>query len=160
MLRVSHSERARPLGLAYILVWILGGFTYPCAADQELESLDSLRWEHRVILVFAGKADAAHAASNLQEFSSGIVERDIVWFVLDGEMIRTNYEGELDAGFSERLAQAYFRPAPTETAVVLIGKDGFVKSRSDDLDLESTFATIDRMPMRRREMRRQDEGAR
>ena len=55
--------------------------------------------------------------------------------------------------------QSFFQPPPVGTAVVLIGKDGFVKSRSADLDLAETFATIDRMPMRRREMRLQDEGA-
>lgn len=38
--------------------------------------------------------------------------------------------------------------------VLLIGKDGGVKSRSSDLDLEATFGLIDQMPMRREEIRR------
>jgi hypothetical protein len=35
---------------------------------------------------------------------------------------------------------------------LLIGKDGGIKARADDLDLAALFERIDAMPMRRREM--------
>ncbi|MEJ2384391.1 MAG: DUF4174 domain-containing protein [Xanthomonadales bacterium] len=128
------------------------------AADTPLNDLDALRWSHRVILVFAPGPQASRAAANLGDFAAGIEERDIVWFVLDGDSLRSNYRGTLGDTLPEQLLERYFSPRPAGTSVVLIGKDGGVKSRSADLDLEATFGLIDRMPMRRREMqRRQDE---
>ena len=128
------------------------------AADTPLNDLDALRWSHRVILVFAPGPQASRAAANLGDFAAGIEDRDIVWFVLDGDTLRSNYHGTLGDTLPEQLLERYFSPRPAGTSVVLIGKDRGVKSRSADLDLEATFGLIDRMPMRRREMqRRQDE---
>jgi len=128
------------------------------APGPRLTHLDELRWSHRVILVFAPGPQASRAAANLADFAAGIEDRDIVWFVLDGDTLRSNYPGTLGDTLPEQLVERYFSPLPAGTSVVLIGKDGGVKSRSTDLDLEATFGLIDRMPMRRREMqRRQDE---
>jgi hypothetical protein len=41
-------------------------------------------------------------------------------------------------------------------AMLLIGKDGGVKSREPSLDLDAIFGRIDAMPMRIREMRSAD----
>ena len=67
-------------------------------------------------------------------------------------------KGKLDGQLREALMDSYFTPVPTETVVCLIDKDGMLKSRSADLDLEATFGLIDQMPMRRAEMRRKSEG--
>ncbi|WP_349559152.1 DUF4174 domain-containing protein [Marinobacter sp. NFXS9] len=40
--------------------------------------------------------------------------------------------------------------------VLLIGKDGGIKSRESSLDLDAVFRRIDAMPMRIREMRTSD----
>ena len=129
------------------------------AGDNTLVDLDSLRWEYRVILVFAREPQASRAVLNLGDFAAGIEERDIAWFVLDEGTLRSNYEGTLSETLHEQLLNSYFTPAPSDTAVLLIGKDGGVKSRSSDLDLEATFGLIDQMPMRRQEMRRQRDGS-
>jgi len=42
---------------------------------------------------------------------------------------------------------------PDEVSVVLIGKDGGIKQRSQGLDVAGIFALIDTMPMRKREKR-------
>ena len=78
----------------------------------------------------------------------------MVWFLFANDELHSNYPGDLGNGFREQLLERYFTPAPAETMVVLIGKDGGVKSRSPDLDLEATFGLIDQMPMRKAEMRR------
>ena len=78
--------------------------------------------------------------------------------MLDGAALHTNHTASLDETLRERILERYFTPAPGDTAVLLIGKDGQVKSRSTDLDLEATFGLIDLMPMRRREMQREGEG--
>jgi hypothetical protein len=123
------------------------------ALGQAPAGLAGLRWEHRVILVFAREPAASNALSNLHEFSAEIEDRDIAWFLLGDESLRTNYDGELDEKLREQLTDHYFTPAPAGTEVILIGKDGTLKKRSPDLDLEDLFGLIDQMPMRREEMR-------
>lgn len=125
------------------------------AAEEKLAGLDSLRWNYRVLLVFAREPSASNASSNLHELAAEIEERDIIWFLLGNDALQTNYDGPLDDKLREIMLESYFTPKPSATAVLLIGKDGQVKSRSSDLDLEATFGLIDQMPMRRQEIRRQ-----
>ena len=124
------------------------------ASEEELAGLEDLRWQYRVILIFAREPYMSKALSNLDELKAEIEERDIAWFALGDDTLHTNYDGNLDDKLREELMDSYFTPVPAETAVRLIGKDGTIKSRSADLDLEATFGLIDRMPMRREEMRR------
>jgi len=128
------------------------------ASEERPASLEDLRWKHRVILIFAREPYLSNALSNLDELKAEIEERDIAWFVLGDNTLHTNYDGELDDQLREELMDSYFTPVPTETAVRLIGKDGTLKSSSIDLNLEATFGLIDRMPMRREEMRSRSDG--
>ena len=127
------------------------------ALEEKLAGLEGLRWQHRVILIFAREPYLSNSLSNLDELKAEIEERDIAWFALGDETLHTNYDGNLDENLREALMDSYFTPVPAETAVRLIGKDGTVKSRSTDLNLEGTFGLIDRMPMRREEMRRKSD---
>ena len=127
------------------------------ASEEKPAGLEDLRWEYRVILIFAREPYMSNALNNLDEFKAEIEERDIAWFVLGDNTLHTNYDGNLEDKLREELMDSYFTPVPTETAVRLIGKDGSLKSRSSDLDLEATFGLIDRMPMRREEMRRKSD---
>ena len=126
-------------------------------SEQQLLGLDNLRWKYRVILVFARQPYLSNALSNLEEFAAAIEERDITWFVLDDGSLHTNYDGTMSDKLHEQLMNSHFTPVPAETAVLLIGKDGTLKSRSSDMDLEATFGLIDQMPMRREEMRRKSD---
>ena len=126
-------------------------------SGEKPASLEDLRWKYRVILVFAREPYISNALQNLDEFKAEIQERDIAWFVLDENALHTNYDGKLEDQLREKLMDSYFTPVPVETAVRLIGKDGTLKSRSSDLNLEATFGLIDRMPMRRAEMRRKSD---
>ena len=127
------------------------------ASEDKLAGLEELRWQYRVILVFAREPYRSNALANLDEFKAEIEERDIAWFVLGDNTMHTNYDGRLEDKLREELMDSYFTPVPDDTAVRLIGKDGTVKSRSIDLDLEATFGLIDQMPMRRAEMRRKSD---
>lgn len=122
-------------------------------ASEPARTLADLRWNYRVILVFAPKPLADNAVSNLENHHAEIDERDIAWFVLTEDSLRSNFIGLLETDLRAQLVQRYFSPEPSDTAVVLIGKDGAVKSRTRDLDLEATFGLIDQMPMRLEEMR-------
>ena len=129
------------------------------ASEEKPAGLEDLRWRYRVILIFAREPYLSNALSNLDDLKAEIEERDIAWFVLGDNTLHTNYDGKLDDQLREELMDTYFTPGPTETAERLIGKDGTLKSRSIDLDLEATFGLIDQMPMRREEMRRKSDGS-
>lgn len=139
---------------AAILLACMMSINVSAQAPQEKPAgLQDFRWKYRVILIFAREPHRSNALQNLDEFRAEIEERDIAWFVLDDNSLHTNYDGKLDDQLREELMDSYFTPIPAETVVRLIGKDGTLKSRSIDLDLEATFGLIDQMPMRRAEMR-------
>lgn len=123
------------------------------AADEALATLESLRWANRIFLVYGSAPGTDHAVDQLESFAAEIDDRQIAWFVLGDGRVRTNFEGPMDPSFEEHLKARYFNPEPNGRAVVLIGKDGEVKSRLRDLDLDRLFAQIDSMPMRQQEMR-------
>lgn len=124
------------------------------ALEEKPADLDDLRWKYRVILISAHEPYTSNALANLNELAAEIEERDIAWFVLGDNELRTNYKGKLIDMLREQIVDRYFTPVPIETAVLLIGKDGALKYRSSDLEIEATFGLIDQMPMRREEMRR------
>jgi len=123
------------------------------AAGEALTTLESLRWANRIFLVYASAPGTDRAVEQLESFAAEIEDRQIAWFVLGDGRVRTNLEGPMDPAFEQHLKSRYFNPEPNGPVVVLIGKDGEVKSRLPDLDLDRLFAQIDSMPMRRQEMR-------
>lgn len=150
--RPSGAARLRRLGAAGVAVALL---LVPASAagDAPLTDLEALRWVNRVVVIHARGADAAAARTNLEAEAAGVAERDLLWFIIGDGPVVTNFDGSLGASFQERLRERYFTPAANGPRVVLLGKDGGVKSRSGDLDLEELFDRIDRMPMRQREIR-------
>jgi hypothetical protein len=127
------------------------------SSEEKLASLESLKWKHRVLVVFAEEPSVGPALSNLRKMAAAIEERDMVWFLLASDKLHTNYPGQTGSAFREQLLDRYFTPLPVENMVLLIGKDGGVKSRDSDLDLEATFGLVDQMPMRKAEMLRAGE---
>ena len=121
-----------------------------CAhAAGPLESLAQLQWSNRVIVV---DASGQPATAPLVSAEAEVDDRHILWFVLNGDAIKTNYKGELSDKFAHHLRRT-LQLAPGEA--VLIGKDGGIKSHRGQLDTAALFAQIDTMPMRQREMREQ-----
>lgn len=89
--------------------------------------------------------------SELETRSDDIDERDLVWFCLVSDELRTNYRGALADGLVTHLRESYFDAGGAP--VLLIGKDGGIKARDQTLDIEAYFSRIDGMPMRQAEMR-------
>ena len=119
------------------------------AENRGLDSLDDLRWKNRVVLV----NDATdRTIGELAARRAAIDERHIIWIcVVNGE-IRSNYQGTLEDRFLAHLRKDYFerRGFP----VLLIGKDGGIKSSNPSLGIDDYFKQIDTMPMRQAEMAR------
>ncbi len=113
-----------------------------------IKTLSDFKWKNRIILIKENEDKALH---QLKSEAEQIKERDIFWFrIYDGEL-ETNFNGELPEDFAAHLENDYF--GKFDSNVLLIGKDGTVKSKDDILNLKNYFGQIDSMPMRQREMK-------
>ena len=115
-----------------------------------MSNLGDHRWENRLILVQAAP-ETEGAVDVLREARVEINDRDIIWFVNTGSGLVSN-QATVSGGV-ERDVTDLLDKARSEDRVLLIGKDGGIKSREPSLNLEGVFRQIDAMPMRRREMR-------
>ena len=113
------------------------------------------RWQRRLLLVFAPvPQDPRLAAQRIRvaEDSSGFRDRDltVIEVVERSVLIDRAPVRRLDS-FALR---SLFEVDEDEFATVLIGKDGGEKLRHEGLmPTDLLFDTIDRMPMRRQEMK-------
>lgn len=134
-----------------LFLYIASNYTY--AQDLVLDSIEQLRWNSRVILVKIDNDDQV-TLSTLRKSSNEINERDINWFVFSDDSFYSNYEDRIGRNFQASIVEEYFE---TNKNIVLLGKDGYVKLRSESLELEEIFNLIDSMPMRQLEMSSQSE---
>lgn len=125
--------------------------------DTLADPLAELRWKNRVLLVFSAGADneeSREMRESIREHDSDFAHRDMVvgWVYADasGKLAGIDLSAEYSASLRDAAGIA-----DDDFQVLLVGKDGGVKSRyaSPPL-LEDVFALIDSMPMRRAEMRR------
>ncbi|WP_413701934.1 DUF4174 domain-containing protein [Psychromonas sp. KJ10-10] len=118
---------------------------------MKLTELSSLKWENRIILVKV-ETNKDNILNLFEENKGAINERDIVWFIMQGDTIDTNYKAILDEKLVSNISHQYTNQPGN---VLLIGKDGRIKSSRESVDLESVFLEIDAMPMRQSEMNNQ-----
>ena len=139
-------------GLAFVMtlcaVFIL---SMPVYSKSALNTLSELEWENRLVLVKIDDSDAVLALFN--KYREAIDERHIIWFVQNNNQLLSNYPGELSNSLKEEIGR-YTMESDLDN-MILIGKDGYVKSRNNGLNIESIFEQIDQMPMRRYEMQQQ-----
>ncbi len=125
--------------------------------SQEIEfKLSEYQWQHRILLVFAPSADSSSYRQQMQVWqtdAAGTGDRNLklVQILGTGE---SQVDGRaLSSASVDRLRQQ-FGITPEKFAVILVGKDGTEKQRSQTpIDLAMLFRTIDAMPMRQQEMR-------
>lgn len=133
-----------------LLLTLLGATTGVAALGPPslAATIRAAKWRRRVLLVAAPAADEASFQRQKQLLAAaptGLAERDmLVLDVLPGQLTAA------DRQFLQRQLQLKLQ----RFEVVLIGKDGGVKERSTHpLPTAALFGTIDKMPMRRQEMR-------
>jgi hypothetical protein len=114
-------------------------------------SLADFRWRYRLLLVIEPAASTT-AIGSLRSASAAIDDRDVIWLVIGRDTVASNWGQTMNPALIDEIYGRFGR----QTSVVLIGKDGGVKSRSSRLQLSETLSLIDTMPMRRREMREPD----
>lgn len=121
------------------------------ANDATLSNVEQLRWVNRIILVSADQHNEAEVIGQFRQAKLEIDERHILWFVLYGEQLTSNYEGKISENFSRDINKKYLNKSVKS---ILIGKDGGVKDRQQVLSLNLTLALIDTMSMRQSEFKR------
>ena len=115
---------------------------------EKLSDLGLLQWKNRIILV-NNLQDQQSVLTLFEQNKTEIKERDIIWFVLAGDVAHTNYQGALSDDFITKTRASYQLESGK---IMLIGKDGGVKFLLDHMDLDVIFTEIDAMPMRQNEM--------
>ena len=120
------------------------------------ESLLQLRWQQRILIVFAPRESDDRALAFDEIFAARACE------VRDRELAIVRVFNENDASFNgvalnagdARSLRTHYDVSDKVFAVLLVGKDGGEKLRAGaDVSLGDLFARIDRMPMRQAEMR-------
>lgn len=117
------------------------------------------QWKDRLILLFSNTPENAAAVEQLALFKDNVremKERDLLIYRIHPEqVIGPDKESKLNTEWFYK----YYKVGKDEFNVILIGKDGGEKLRSEALiPPEKIFELIDSMPMRRAEMRRQKKG--
>ena len=116
----------------------------------KLSNLDSLEWKNRVVILNEIK-NQDKSLQLLKEQESQIDDRDIIWFSIKDNLVLSNYKGDLSSEFVSKIREKF---SHLQNKVILIGKDGRIKSQSDYLNLEDIFSEVDSMPMRLFEMQK------
>ena len=119
-------------------------------------SLDDYQWKKRVLVLFASSGQNEHYKMQKEVLSAdkeGLSERDMVLIsVFDQGKAYVN--GQQVSDTSAETIKQRLGESGSRFTVILIGKDGTTKLRKNHiLPIDELFRTIDRMPMRQREMR-------
>lgn len=119
------------------------------------QNLDEYRWEQRLIVLFYGEDQEELVLRQLAEFkknADGLEDRRLLVVHVKNGKYQTGLSCEEDWSIvsDERLQRIPRR----RFQVVLIGLDGGVKlEQADFLSCLDLFSIIDRMPMRRQELK-------
>jgi len=122
---------------------------------SDIITLEDLRWKNRVLLVFPPLDEEFPLVWEMTDsLLAKIEERDLIYFVF-GDSLITNTDFSFDESYEENL-KARYALGSKNICWVLLGKDGGLKLRQEgsNPDWELLFATIDAMPMRQKEINR------
>lgn len=137
-------------------VWFVGSLLF--AHLGSAQPLQEHLWQHRVVLLLAPDAEEAALKQQLNLWTATpeeVTDRDLVLYQLF-QHSGTGPGGTPLQPEVLRLLTNRYGPVPEQgLKFVLIGKDGTVKTEQQAVvPMQELFGRIDRMPMRRSEMRR------
>lgn len=121
-----------------------------------MNPIESHKWEKRV-LIFSASSPAnigyKRQEQLLTKSKKGMKERDLIIYKLYDDHWIDYKNNALSEEQALAIRKAYDIPEG-QFSVLLIGKDGSVKMRKDDIvSTREIFSLIDSMPMRKREMK-------
>lgn len=119
-----------------------------------MESLSQYEWKNRVLVVFGNTSDPKirRQLEAISTQKAELAERDMVVLHVDGGDVRTVFGETAQLSAAGIIAET---DAPGDRfEAVLVGKDGGIKLRSEDVvSAVELFDLVDRMPMRQSEKR-------
>lgn len=123
------------------------------------QPLSKYEWKNRLILLFGPDLKDATVVKQMDRFqreAAALEDRDLlIYRISPGVVYGPEDQQEKNAAWFYE----YYRVGKDEFNVILIGKDGGEKLRSEELIAPGKiFDLIDTMPMRRAEMRRKEKG--
>ncbi|MBE9182012.1 DUF4174 domain-containing protein [Oculatella sp. LEGE 06141] len=135
--------------------------------DASSFSLDTYRWQNRLLLLFA-TSEQTHAYKTqvqmLEEHADGFRDRDLLLVpILSSHRSSTGGSSSADTAAANRLRESAaeklrqrFNTRSDDFVAILIGKDGTEKRRErQPIEPSDLFNQIDSMPMRQQEMQQQ-----
>ena len=137
--------------ITLVMSFLLSTFVY--SGQDELRNINQLLWGNRIILIYSSNENNVEVVENkrlLIKFKDKINERDLIWFIIKESEVMTNYPNKLSNEFISNTKNRF----PIErNKVLLIGKDGGIKAKGAELNLNFIFEEIDSMPMRQQEIK-------
>lgn len=113
------------------------------------------QWKDRLVLIFSNTSDNAQSREQMDRFEderAEVKDRDLLLYRITPGLVKG--PEDLPELTSEWFYK-YYKVGKDEFNVILIGKDGGEKLRSEELiPPEKIFELIDSMPMRQAEMKR------
>ncbi|NNF36827.1 MAG: DUF4174 domain-containing protein [Saprospiraceae bacterium] len=113
--------------------------------------LKDLQWNNRIILINGHNSIAVTQLANLSLHQTELLDRELIILLIAEDSV--NLGGKFADQYSSSAIRKWFRIPQEEFMLLLVGKDGTIKIRSDTLLQPFTiFHSIDQMPMRKREL--------
>lgn len=136
---------ARPL----LLLLCVAGFLAVSSRTAVADTIEVLRWQKRIVLIFAADRSALETQAALfREDEAGLPERDLLVLAVTGDDMSAIY-GRPPAAEDAASLRRRYDVSPDGFTALLIGKDGGVKWRTNaPMTTDALFARIDAMPMR------------
>jgi hypothetical protein len=122
------------------------------SAHAAVSPLAAERWKTRPVIVVARDAASVPPSFSEQNTRAAFAERQVVVFTIIGGAGQRDGKPLDPAATAALLATLGLQP-DSPTTMLLIGKDGGVKLSRPQLSVEQILSAIDRMPMRRSEVK-------
>lgn len=121
---------------------------------DRIEHISDFKWNNRLLVIINdGKIDIE---KKISRYKTEFFERDMVIVEVDEKNVFIDHK-KMSKRFSRSLFKT-IRKANSEHHLLLIGKDGKIKnSYPFEIDLNIIFSEVDRMPMRKYEMAKQNK---
>lgn len=123
------------------------------------QPLSQHQWKDRLLLLFCAEPDnklAKRQLESFQEESAALEDRDLLIYRICPDLV---YGPDNHPEVTAEWFYKHYRVGKDEFNVILIGKDGGEKLRSEVfIEPEKIFDLIDTMPMRRAEMKNKGKG--
>jgi hypothetical protein len=134
------------------MIWLVSLIMAIYSLDgKENVTLEQLRWKNRIVLYLPRPGQ--NPEFEIESLKDKLYERKII-FLSIGKAFYSNSELNFSNDYLESLQKKYFG-GKNQEKWILIGLDGGIKlNRQGEPDWDFIFKTIDAMPMRQSELRK------